>query len=433
MLGGVFPTPFEHVRNTMPQQAVHRLAALSPLKVLVVTDNSDSDQHKFFTAICRAFQGDNGGGSAASDGSDIYYASGEDLRVSVRCVNLKSETGHTPDIDEMLKTCGCILAVILVDNPIPRDSPQGQWLDKLGRLAISDDVAGRIGILPIALDRNAERLSIRSITEFQWLRVNDLGEAALRPGNLGLFVLQQSWTLLGRGLLESSAGERLRLFISHAKRDGAPFALSLKSHIESLGWMQRFYDADDILPGTRWRNVLRNGVQNSVLVVLRTDVYDQRAFCIQEIEWAQEFGCPAVMVEARQSNSMPRESLPVTDLSSVRVSDGNVFRILNSALREAVRLRLFESRVSILQRVGALPSEGVLSVPRVSLGALGIALEKCPNASTIQHVLLPDGFSKALKNVAAKLVQSYSSQAAINVPSSYLINDNASDSSENAE
>jgi hypothetical protein len=395
------------------------LIALSPLKVLVVTEKpicDGTERATYSSAISRALQG---GIVQSPDGADRYYAAGDDLGVDVPrlAFNTLSESGVAdPDVELMLRSCGFLLVVVLLEGEVTSRSRLGKWLSHVAELALSDEFEGRIGILPIALDTASERITLKHFGGFQRLSITQLGEYALRPAHLGLLVLQQAWLLL-----VGDPPKRLKLFVSHAKLDGAPIALSLKAYIESLPWLQRFYDANDILPGTQWQRVLQRGVQDSIVVMLRTDIYEQRVWCLQEVAWAEEFGCPAVVVDARQSLTMPRETLPAIDLASVRVPDGNLIRILNAALREAVRLRLFDSSVQLLQQTQALPDGRTLIVPRVSLSSLGLACEKRTKSKKgVDHVIVPERFREALRPIAERLVKAYFPKADLGIPSDFV-------------
>jgi len=394
------------------------LIALSPLKVLVVSEEpikDGTDQAAYCLAVTRAFQG---GIVHSPDGTDRYYAAGDDLGVDVRRIAFKSLKSNAAalDVEQILNSCGFLLVIVLLEGNDSRTSRFGKWLSQVAGSALSDEFAGRIGILPIALDPAAQRLSLKDFNAFQRLRIADLGEYALRPGNLGLLVLQQAWLLLG-----GDPFERLKLFLSHAKLDGAPIALSLKSHIESLRWLQGFYDTNDILPGSQWQRVLRRGVQDSIVVILRTDIYEQRVWCLQEVTWVEEFGVPAVVADIRQSLTMPREVLPVADLASVRVPDGNLIRILNSALREAVRLRLFDCSVRMLEQATALPAGHVLVVRRVSVSSLGIACEERKRTQQrVDYVIVPERFRESLRPIADRLVKAYFPKAVLGIPSDFV-------------
>ena len=167
--------------------------------------------------------------------------------------------------------------------------------------------------------------------------------------------------------------------------------------------------------------MLRRGVQDSITIILRTDIYVQRFWCLQEAAWAEEFGVPTVVADARQSLTSPREVLPIIDLASVRVPDGNLIRILNSALREAVRLRRFQCSVQLLEQTEALPTGRALAVPRVSLSSLGVACEERKRTTNgVDYVIFPERFREALRPIAERLVKAYFPKAVLGIPSDFV-------------
>lgn len=397
--------------------SIDPIIALTPLKLLIVAEKNkfpSDDRSPYFTAITRAFQG---GAARSPDGTEEYYASGEELGVDVRRIigmEFWSDDSRKVDISVVLESCCHLLVIVFLEGPASAEF--GHWLSKMAQIALREEFEGRVGVLPIALDPQGEQVSLEHFDEFQRLSVSELGEGALRPGYMGLLALQHAWSLLGAG-----ADERLRLFVSHAKRDGAPVALALKSQIESLRFLRRFYDAQDILPGTRWRQVLREGVRKSVIVALRTDIYELRPWCVQEIEWAEEFGCPAIVVDARHSLTMPRETLPVAGMATVRIPDGNMVRILNMALREAVRVRLFRRAVQMLEAAGILPANRTIALSRASLASLGVACEAQVRAKRpIEAVVIAEAFRESHRSAAERLVHAYFSGATLGTVRDYV-------------
>jgi hypothetical protein len=103
----------------------------------------------------------------------------------------------------------------------------------------------------------------------------------------------------------------LKLFISHAKMDGLPLARALKHQIGELAWLPKFYDADDLPPGSDWQAELEKNVGASLIVMLRTEEYDNRHWCQQEVLWADEYATPAVLVDARTHLNHPAGILPL--------------------------------------------------------------------------------------------------------------------------
>lgn len=420
------------------------IAALTPLKILIVAQDkstlTDDVGRSFVTAVQRAFQG---GMTDAPDGSEKYYSFGDELGVEVQTISLEASPSKSIETEladarlqpeNLLKSCGHIFVVALLKNAPAESSRFGKWLDAIAKYALRPDQENRIGILPIALDTQSEDVRLGQFNEFQRLPINDLGEHALRAGNLGLLTLQRAWSLLS-----DDADGRMKLFISHAKKDGAAIALAMKAQIQSLRWLQPFYDACDILPGSPWRRVLKNGVRDSVIVVLRTDIYEQRPWCVQEIHWAEEFGCPSVVVDLRMASTMPRESLPVAGMVTVTISDGNLMRILNAALREAMRVRLFRRTIELLEKAKDLEEGQIVTVPRPSISTMGLVFEhfvqvravKSVNGDgtetsntekaqeaceQVRWVVTPEPFRESLRAPAERLVKSYFPNASLVMP-----------------
>lgn len=431
------------------------IAALTPLKILIVAEKettlTEDVGRSFVTAIQRGFQG---GLTEAPDGSEKYYSVGDELGVEVQTLCWVPKKNPNVDVsastavesakaataafdhriaerlsaDKLLASCGHLFVVVLLKEAPLADGKFGQWLDHVATYALLPEHENRIGILPVALDTQSEDVRLGQLNEFQRLPVGKLGEHALRAGNLGLLVLQRAWSLLTK-----DADGRMKLFISHAKKDGAAIALAMKAQIQSLEWLQPFYDACDILPGAPWRRVLRNGVRDSVIVVLRTDIYEQRPWCVQEIHWAEEFGCPAVVVDLRAAATMPRESLPVAGMVTVTIYDGNLIRILNAALREAMRVRLFRRTIELLEQAGVLEQNQVVTVPRPSISTMGLVFERFlqdpPDKGLDEHgqkvkitaedvlwVVTPESFRESLRAPAERLAKAYFKNAKLVIP-----------------
>ena len=144
----------------------------------------------------------------------------------------------------ILKSCGHLFVVALLEDADAGHVSFKRWLNRVASLALDSGQEGRIGLLPIALDTESEFSRLDQVDESQRLPISDLGEYALRASKLGLLVLQRAWSLLS-----DDPDGRMKLFISHAKKDGAAIAKAMKSQIEELKWLQPFYDACDIFAG----------------------------------------------------------------------------------------------------------------------------------------------------------------------------------------
>ena len=148
---------------------------------------------------------------------------------------------------------------------------------------------------------------------------------------------------------------RLALFLSHAKLDGIPVALSLVNLIrrfqpdrssQATRGRAVFYDAISIEPGDRWADKLREFAGSCVMIALRTEEYENRYWCRQEYLAAEENGMPIVVVDLRTGQDHLPERLPLGRATTVRVHDGNLVRVIFGAIVAHVRTLRLECMVA---------------------------------------------------------------------------------------
>jgi len=222
-------------------------------------------------------------------------------------------------------------------------------------------------------------------------------------------------------------------FISHAKIDGLPLAQALRHQIKTIGWLQSFYDADDLPAGSNWQKELERGVDSSLIVMLRTEIYDSRYWCQKEVLWADEYATPAVLVEARTGLQHSAGSLPFDRVPFVRIPDGNLLRVLFLALREGLRFLLFMRRVEEMKRSGELPAQvelRVFSFPP-SMSALLRACQSItasnPPEQVPRLILYPDPALRAgVYEAALALVEKYAPQTRLVTPNTLAATKGAS-------
>jgi hypothetical protein len=327
----------------------------SPLQLLLFRHGEDWDVLRYEEAIVRALQGGREAGG--------YLATGEDLGIQLEVFSAAPGLDAAQTLDSFCHT----VTVVLVDRALldKADGALWDWLAECWDLTTTS--RGQHAMLAVPMDErighsfSAKRPALASL---QLLQVHDLGERAIRPAMLALRLLHECRVLLSAALPtthDHKAGH-LRLFISHAKMDGLPLAHALKHQIERLRWLQDFYDVDDLPAGCDWQRELERGVGSSLIVMLRTEGYDSRPWCQQEVLWADEYATPAVLVDARTGLNHPPGVLPFDRAPTVRIPDGNLVRILFLALQEGLRLLLFMRRVEQMKQSGSLPSPVELRV-----------------------------------------------------------------------
>jgi hypothetical protein len=225
---------------------------------------------------------------------------------------------------------------------------EDDWLEILDVLAVRLELSSRSplprhGALVFIHDVNDRGRFPARLIENEVSEFSKLGEERMRPHNLALLALHRARLLLDRQPGEDNA---LRLFISHAKADGIFLADALRNFIHQVPELRGWYDADDLHSGRRWRKELELAASRSVLIAVRTEGYVVSRFCRDEFEWALAHGVPIVVVDALRSASIPAAPLPFAAVPNVRISDGNVHRVLSAALREHLRILLVEASLA---------------------------------------------------------------------------------------
>jgi hypothetical protein len=353
----------------------------TPLQVVFCWHASDEPStsappHPFIEAAYRAFAGRS---AQVDDGWSLpqapnWIAGAELTPVELRRYPMPPPIEPARLLDGALHT----LVVAWVCEKFISESPEFvKWLSKAWSAV--DASESRHGLLLGVQDERlrqtlcdrANDLKAGSLDSCQMRTWESLGEPAARPATVALRALEKARAGLTRGM--GQPRQRLRLFMSHAKIDGLALAESLTRAVKGITGLEQFYDAQDIEMGSNWRTELKGGVDSSVLVALRTDQYDKRFWCIQEVEWAESSGTPIIVVEARSELFHSPSDLHLEGCPWVRIPDGSLTRILYCALRENLRLLLIRRGILAL---GATISKVSIALPRIPTwtsldGALG--------------------------------------------------------------
>ena len=383
------------------------MPTVAPLQILLFRHTDDADALPYQKAILRAFQGGEEAGN--------YLATGDDLGIQTEIFSTVPALAPAHVLDAFCHT----VTVVFIDRALldKAGDPMWDWLAECWTLTSASN--GRHAMLAIAMDERTGHLYSKkrpSLASHQLLQVHDLGESAIRPAMLALRVLHECRVRLAEALpkVPGATAGHLRLFISHAKIDGLPLALALKHQIDTVNWLKAFYDAADLPSGCDWQKELELGVGSSLIVMLRTEVYEGRYWCKQEVLWADEYATPAVLVEARTGLDHPAGALPFDRVPTVRIPDGNLLRILFLALREGLRFLLFMRRVEQMKQNGDLPAGAELRVfsfaPSMAalLRACRILSDPKVPSTTPRLILYPDPPMRAGNYEAAiALVEMY--------------------------
>lgn len=91
-------------------------------------------------------------------------------------------------------------------------------------------------------------------------------------------------------------GSPVKLFLSHAKKDGESATIKFKQFIEKNLKLDVFFDTVDIANGYDFAEQFEQEIKHSALVVFHTDEYSNREWCRREILIAKKHKSPIVVV-----------------------------------------------------------------------------------------------------------------------------------------
>jgi hypothetical protein len=313
-------------------------------------------------------------------------------------------TGEDPSGTDQLLHCTEIREFVI--EPTPTSDVQSQWPPKLSEILASgnhclviildaadvmsgpDDThttaeanalrdAGASSNIVSVFLKNKDSLfqEVPGTSNLVRLGLEDLGERDLRLPFLKLYALHQALRLLTPA---SDDGSRKgpRLFFSHAKRDGVPITTAARDWMRRLKGFESFYDTEDLNLEGDIDGQLSKAVAEAVIIVFRTEIFDQRYWCQKEVLWAEKNNRPVTTVDARWQLQHGASLIVFDTTPAVRIPDGSFVRVFTAVLREAVRIELFKQRVEI----------HTLSLEQEK-GAKVFAIPRCPSLVSLNQAL----------------------------------------------
>jgi len=98
--------------------------------------------------------------------------------------------------------------------------------------------------------------------------------------------------------LTSGKDPPVKIFISHAKVDGALLGEALQSYLHSESRLHTFFDKNSIQLGEDFDGAIRDEVGDSAVLVVLTDAFAGREWCRIEVLEAKSKGVPIVVLNA---------------------------------------------------------------------------------------------------------------------------------------
>lgn len=180
------------------------------------------------------------------------------------------------------------MAFVLVDvNMLYNKKNWKNFLEKMKRQI--EDESSNIHYFPVALTELALGNSILGGIDFVCL------EDLLKKNRTEFEIRICHFCL--RSLLKK---ERLKVFISHSKRDddkrGLLVAKTFREKIAAETKLEFYFDANNIQDGEYFEKSIEKDARRSLLLLLNSDTYSSREWCQREIIAARNNECPYVVV-----------------------------------------------------------------------------------------------------------------------------------------
>lgn len=195
------------------------------------------------------------------------------------------------------------VVIVLLSDKLVNDQ---RWRLALEHLVGNAD-EDRPLVLPVSVDESSFRLTFFN-DKHQTIRIGhprpqtatkeqEQARLATRSGLLRRAVMETVARAmrngLGDGHAKRAAPHRMKVFISHAKRDGAEVAEQVRDRLAQQSQLEPWYDTNDMPPGFAWYHPMVDAAKENTaaLVSVVSDAYATRYWCRQEVKLARTPRC----------------------------------------------------------------------------------------------------------------------------------------------
>lgn len=324
------------------------------LEIYVVWHPDDAEGTSILDALLGHYRGTpySGllGGSVEVYARSVAWHDGSDAPRPLPCVKPLPYDLLAAQVTAVVPVVGPRLARAVEDE-------RSQWRVYLEEIrAARADSPERIGIFPVRIRGSVDGELDRLLGDLQHMSSTSAEDPATLCREMSQAVAQ---------FVNKPSGERLKVFISHTKRqpltedpaDVDDVVSRVRSAIGSTQ-MQPFFDIADIQLGSGWEDELRREAASSALLAIRTDLYSGREWCQREFLIAKQSGMPIVTLNAVRG-SEERGSFLMDHVPSVRYDDRSdetkrysIEAALNMLVGEALRRAIWNAQVAALHSQG---------------------------------------------------------------------------------
>lgn len=305
--------------------------------------------------------------------------------------------------------------VVLVDDNMVNSAPWNVYVENLWQQTRGIDSPHRL--YPASVTPNATNLT-GDVSRAQFIRLYQRPENEMAAYLDCILTHELCRLLLNRKRISAITKEDfspapVKLFVSHAKRDGLKIAEALCDYIGRELPLKTFFDATDIAVSYAFDEEIYAHMQDGALLAILTDAYGSREWCRREILAAKKIKIPIVVLNAVASGeerSFPylgnvptirwnSDSIQPEASSSRKNIEATIHLMLYEVLRRTYWLHNFED----LCNLSLIPSSAKCLIrPPELLDLLGCSEDTTQSRST--YFVYPD---PPLGESEAKLLESF--------------------------
>ena len=224
----------------------------------------------------------------------------EDMGVSIfEWSNLSQDSRVSGLLD--LGANEAVVVIVLISDQIQQDRNWSNYVTELSDKCLSGDNRHSRGrLFPVAVNPGtlSTNLGVQALRWCDWNLDSD-GRSRRLVREVTYETSRMLRTLLVNVPHLDSQTEKVQVFLSHSKHDdvGLKVAQQIRNWIFNDVQLSVFLDVTDVPPGLPSDDVLENSVRQSAVLIVYSDSYSSREWCMREVLVAKESWRPIVIAD----------------------------------------------------------------------------------------------------------------------------------------
>lgn len=247
-----------------------------------------------------------------------------------------------------------VAIILLVDSFMVVDS---DWHEYLAQILEKCDKYSNYIIYPVAINKSSLKLPIEKIEKKNYIRMYEKDSNDEKFNFMMLFLTHELCRLLYDlervSYATTNTAPPVKLFLSHAKKDGLEITNKIREYIELDTPLNDFFDAKDISVGQDFEQEIEKGLENSMLLIIHTDKYSSREFCRKEVILSKKKLIPILILNC--FDEIEYRSFPyMGNLKTLHLKskeDVNVEKIVRVSLLEILRYKYQKKYIDYALRI----------------------------------------------------------------------------------